>query len=322
MTERNIAEALNQALHQAFEKDSSIVTLGEDVGKDGGVFRITEGLQAKFGEARVIDASIAEAGIMGTAIGMAMNGLKPIPEMQFSGFIYPAFQQIVSHAARMRNRTRGTFTCPIVIRSPNGGGINALEHHSESLEAIYAHIPGLKTVIPSSPYDAKGLLLAAIEDPDTVLFLEPIKLYRAFREEVPDGYYTIPLGQAKIKKPGTDITIVAWGAMIQVAEDAMSQLKYSCELIDLRTISPWDKKTILESVKKTGRCVVIHEAVKTCGFASEIAATIQEELLDKLIAPVGRVTAPDVTVPYLKSEFYYRPNSTQLINKINELMKY
>ncbi|MBR9699489.1 alpha-ketoacid dehydrogenase subunit beta [Candidatus Woesearchaeota archaeon] len=322
MTERNMVQALNNAFFIAMERDPTVITYGEDVGVDGGVFRVTDGLQAKFGDQRSFDSPLAEAGIVGSAIGMAVNGLKPVVEMQFSGFIYPAFQQIVSHAARLRNRTRGDITIPLVIRSPYGGGINALEHHSESLEALYVHIPGLKVVIPSSPYDAKGLLIAAIEDPDPVLFLEPKRLYRAVKQEVPDDYYTIPLGQAKVMKEGKDITIIAWGGMVPVAEDAISQVKAECELIDLRTIDPWDKKTIIDSVKKTGKCIIIHEATKTGGFGAEIAATLQEECIFNLDAPVARVTAPDVIVPYFKAEHYYRPNADMLVKKINELLNF
>ncbi|MEK6967528.1 MAG: alpha-ketoacid dehydrogenase subunit beta [Nanoarchaeota archaeon] len=321
MAERNMVEALNNALFLAFEKDESVVMLGEDVGVDGGVFRVSDGLLAKFGN-RVMDTPVAEAAIVGVAVGMAIKGLKPIAEMQFSGFIYPAFQEIISHASRMRTRSRGLYTAQIVIRSPNGGGINALEHHSESLEAIYAHIPGLKVVIPSNPYDAKGLLLAAINDPDPVLFLEPTKLYRAFRQEVPDNYYEVPLGTASVMLKGNDITIIAWGGMVPVAQDAASQVDFSCEIIDLRSISPWDKKTIIESVKKTGRAVIIHEAIKTGGFGAEIAASIQEECLESLQAPVGRVAAPDIIVPLLKSEPFYRPNSEMLVAKLKELMKF
>ncbi|HLD04914.1 MAG TPA: alpha-ketoacid dehydrogenase subunit beta [Candidatus Nanoarchaeia archaeon] len=322
MAERNLVQALNQALFLAFEKDPHVVVLGEDVGVDGGVFRVTDGLLAKFGEKRVIDTSIGESTIVGSALGMAINGLKPIAEIQFSGFIYPAFQQLISHVSRMRNRTRGVFGVPIVIRSPNGGGVNALEHHSESLEAVYAHIPGLKVVMPSNPYDGKGLLLAAINDPDPVLLLEPIKLYRAFKQEVPDAYYEVPIGLAQIVQAGKDITILAWGAMVLVAQDAASQVQASCEIIDLRTIMPWDKKTILESAKKTGRVVIIHEAIHTCGFGAELAATIQEECLDYLQAPIVRVTAPDVIVPYYRSEHFYRPNADMLIEKIKQTLTY
>ncbi len=320
MTERNMVEALNNAHFLALERDSTVVVLGEDVGVDGGVFRVTQGLLKKFGKNRVMDTCIAEAAIIGSAVGMAINGLKPIAEIQFSGFIYPGFQQLISHASRIRNRSRGLFTAPIVIRAPYGGGVNALEHHSESLEAMYAHIPGLKVVIPSNPYDAKGLLLAAIKDPDPVLFLEPKKLYRAFRQEVPDDYYEVALGEARVVKEGTDITIIAWGAMVPVAEDAAEDSQASCEIIDLRTIDPWDKKSVLDSVRRTGRAVIIHEAIKTGGFGAEIAATIQEECLYNLEAPVGRVTAPDVIVPLLKSENFYRPNSNMLVKKIDEIM--
>ncbi len=317
-----MAQALNQALFQAMEKDAAVVVMGEDVGKDGGVFRVTEGLLDKFGKERIMDTVLAEAVIVGAAMGMAVNDLKPVVEIQFSGFLYPAVQEMISHVARMRNRTRGMFTSHMVIRTPNGGGVNALEHHSEAMEAMWSHIPGLKVVTPATPYDAKGLLLSAIKDPDPVLFLEPIKLYRAFKQEVPDEYYEVPLGKARVAKEGKDITIVAWGAMVPVAEDAASQVKYSCEIIDLRTISPWDKAAVLASVKKTGRCVVIHEAIKTIGFGAEIAASVQEEAMLSLKAPVGRVTAPDVIVPLYRSEHYYRPNSDMLLKKMNEIMNF
>jgi len=322
MGEMNMVQALNSAFKSIMKEDGSIVVYGEDVGVDGGVFRVTDGLQKEFGEKRVFDSPLAEGGIAGTALGMAMHGMKPVVEMQFSGFIYPGFQQIVSHISRMRNRTRGTLTAPLVIRTPYGGGVNALEHHSESLEAVFVHVPGLKVVIPSNPYDAKGLLIAAIKDPDPVLFLEPKRLYRAVKMDVPDEAFEEEIGKAKVKQEGKDITIIAWGGMVPVAEDAISQVDASCELIDLRTIDPWDKKTVMESVKKTGRCVVIHEATKTVGFAAEIAATIQEEELLNLKAPVGRVTAPDVIVPYFKAENFYRPNADMLVKRIKEVMSF
>lgn len=317
-----MVQALNQALIQAFEKDSTVVTLGEDVGIDGGVFRVSDGLQQRFGKERVMDTGIAEAGIVGASLGMAINGLKPVAEIQFSGFIYPAFQQLISHVSRMRNRTRGLYTAPMVIRSPYGGGINALEHHSESLEALYAHIPGLKVVIPSSPSEAKGLLLASIADPDPVLFLEPKKLYRAFKEEVSDDYYEIEIGKAKVLQEGTDLTIIGWGAMIPVITNAIQDVQKSIEVIDLRTIAPWDAETVIKSVQKTGRAVILHEATKSGGFGAEIAATLQEECIDFLEAPIKRVTAPDIIVPFLRSEKLYRPNGDMLLKAIDEVMNY
>ena len=316
-----MVESLNQALFHIMEKDSSVVVLGEDVGIDGGVFRVTQGLIDKFGD-RVIDTPIAEAGIIGASLGMAINKLKPVAEIQFSGFIYPGFQQIISHVSRMRNRSRSVFDCNMVIRTNYGGGVNAMEHHSESYEAGYSHIPGLVVVIPSTPYDAKGLLLSAINYPDPVLFLEPKKLYRAFREEVPDEHYEVPIGQAEIKKEGNEITIISWGAMMPVALDVAANSNYSCEVIDLKTISPWDKETVIKSVNKTGRCIVLHEAVKSGGWGGEICASISEECFLHLKAPVGRVTGPDTIVPLLKSEHYFRPNAEMLEQKINKIMEY
>jgi 2-oxoisovalerate dehydrogenase E1 component beta subunit len=322
MSEKNMVEALNSALFTAFDKYPNVVALGEDVGVDGGVFRVTDGLQTKFGEKRVMDTPIAEAGIIGAALGMAIYGLKPVAEIQFSGFIYPALQEIISHVSRFRTRSRGQYNAAMVIRTPNGGGVNALEHHSECYEAAYVHIPGLKVVTPSNPYDAKGLLLSAIKEQNPVLFLEPIKLYRAFKQEVPDDYYEVPIGSAKVAQEGKDITIIAWGAMVPVALDAASLAGVSCEVIDLRTLSPWDKRTVLDSVKKTGRCVILHEAIKTGGFGAEIAATIQEECLLSLQAPVARVTAPDVIVPLYRAEPLYRPNAEMLAAKIKQVMQF
>src|SRR5699024_8713716 len=258
-----------QALDNEMEKDERIVVYGEDVGVEGGVFRATKGLQKKFGEKRVFDTPLAEAAIVGTAVGMAVNGLKPVVEMQFSGFSYPAFNQIISHVSRMRNRSRGGYNLPMVIRMPYGGGIRALEHHSESTEALYAQIPGLKVVIPSTPYDAKGFLISAIQDPDPVIFMEPKRIYRAFRQEVPEDHYELPIGKAKVLQEGEDVTIVSWGAMVRDTQKAIDMVKdkgIEPELIDLRTISPIDRETIIESVKKTGRIIIVHEAPKTLGL--------------------------------------------------------
>lgn len=322
MSERTIVQALNNALFLAMKKDRDVILLGQDIGIDGGVFRITEGLLEKFSERRVIDTGIAEAAIVGMSLGMSLNGLKPIAEIQFAGFIYPAFQQLIAHVARFRNRSRGLYSAPIVIRAPYGGGVNAIEMHSESLEALFAHIPGLKVVIPSNPYNAKGLLLASINDPDPVLFLEPLKLYRAFKQDIPDDYYEVSLEKANILSKGSDVTIIAWGAMMPIAKEASSKINASCEIIDLQTINPWDKKTVIESVKKTGRAVIIHEATKTAGFGAEIAASIQEECMLLLKAPIFRVTAPDVIVPYYRAENFYRPNAEILIKKLNEVLGY
>ena len=257
-----IVQAVTDALDIKLAEDPTIVTFGEDVGVEGGVFRVTEGLQKKHGEHRVFDSPLAESGIVGTAVGMAMAGLRPVVEMQFCGFVYPAFNQIISHAARIHNRSRGRYKTPMVIRFPYGGGINALEHHSESMEVLYAHIPGLKVVVPSTPYDAKGLLISAIESDDTIIFMEPKRIYRAIKQEVPEEKFTIPIGKAKVLSEGTDVTVVAYGAMIREAQKALALAKkdgISAELIDLRTIYPIDRETIAQSVKKTGRLVVVHE---------------------------------------------------------------
>lgn len=325
MTEMTLVKAVNNALDLAMQKDNRIIIIGEDVGRDGGVFRATEGLVDKYGEQRVIDSPIAEAGIVGAAIGMSFNGMLPIVEIQFSGFIYPAWQEIVSHVSRFRTRTRGRFTCPMVIRTPNGGGINALEHHSESMEAMYAHIPGLITVTPSTPKEAKGLLLAALESPDPVLFLEPIKIYRAFKEDVPDEYYTIPLGKARVVKEGKDLTIISWGAMVHTANEAVREAErkgISCEVIDLRTIYPWDRETVLASVAKTGRCVIVHEATRTNGFAAEIIATINEKAITSLKAPVARVTGYDIVFPLYRNEKRHLPTVDRVLDAIESTARF
>ncbi|MDZ4196487.1 MAG: alpha-ketoacid dehydrogenase subunit beta, partial [Candidatus Izemoplasmatales bacterium] len=278
MATLNLLEAINQTLDQMMEKDDKIVVYGEDVGFEGGVFRATAGLQKKYGEERVFDSPIAEAAIVGGAIGMAANGLKPVVEIQFSGFMFPAYNQIVTHLARYRNRSRGKYNLPVVVRMPYGGGVKALEHHSESLETLFAHIPGLKLVIPSTPYDAKGLLASAIDDPDPVIFMEPKRNYRAFKQEVPDELYKIPLGKAKIVQEGSDITVICWGALVREVEKAVSLVpSVSVEVIDLRTIAPLDVDTIIESVKKTGRVLIVHEAYKSFGPGAEIISIINEK---------------------------------------------
>jgi len=314
MAELTLVQAINQALAQEMERDERVVVLGEDVGRNGGVFRVTEGLQERFGEDRVVDTPLAESGIIGSAIGLAMNGMIPIPEIQFEGFLGPAYDQLVNHAARYRTRTRGAVTIPMTVRVPVGGGIHAPELHSDSPEAVYAHHPGLKVVMPASPHDAKGLLLSAIRDPDPVVFFEPKRIYRAFREEVPEEPYTIPIGKAKVVEEGSDLTIVSWGAMVVQCLEAMDQLPedLSVELIDLRSIYPYDLETIAQSVRKTGRCVVVHEAPKTCGFGAEIAAAIQEECFLHLEAPVQRVTGFDTVMPYYKLELEYLPDAKRI----------
>jgi len=320
-----MVQAISQALAQEMERDDRILILGEDVGRDGGVFRATEGLFDRFGPERVMDTPLAESGLIGASIGMAALGLRPVPEIQFMGFIYPAFNQIVSHVARMRNRTRGRFIAPLTIRTPYGAGVKALEHHSESTEALFCQIPGLTVVVPSSPYDAKGLLIASIRSDDPVIFLEPTKLYRAEKQEVPEEAYEIPLRRAAVVREGSDLTIIAWGTMVPVARqaaDAAQAEGTSAEIIDLRTLSPMDRQTIVASVKRTGRAMVVHEAPKTCGLGAEIAATIGESALFSLNGPVIRVTGEDITVPLPKREDVYFPNPDRVLRAIRKLMEY
>jgi len=325
MSKLNMVEAINLALREEMERDDRIVILGEDVGREGGVFRVTDGLQARFGDERVVDTPLAEAGIVGTAMGMALYGLRPIAEIQFDGFLYPCLDQITNHIGRIRNRSRGRFTCPLVIRVPYGGGIHAPEHHSESPEAILAHTPGIKVVIPSTPYEAKGLLLSSIRDPDPVIFLEPKRIYRAIREEVPEGEYTIPLSKARLVQEGRDVTVIAWGAMVREALNAAEQMKadkVDVEIIDLRTISPMDVEAVVNSIRKTGRGVIVHEAPKTCGLGAEIIALINEKALLSLQAPIERVTGFDIPVPLLKSEHYYLPNPQRIVMAVKKVMSF
>ncbi|MDD4277400.1 MAG: alpha-ketoacid dehydrogenase subunit beta, partial [Candidatus Cloacimonetes bacterium] len=289
----NLVQAINDALDIKLAEDKNVVVYGEDVGVEGGVFRVTEGLQVKHGVSRVFDSPLAESGIAGTALGMAIAGMKPVIEMQFDGFSYPAFNQIVSHIARFRNRTRGKFSVPLVIRIPYGGGINALEHHSESPEAYFGHTPGLKVVIPSTPYDAKGMLIAAIEDPDPVIFMEPKRIYRAIKQEVPQERYSIPLDKAKVLQAGEQLTIIAYGAMIREVQKAIviaKQQGFSVELIDLRSIWPIDRETISQSVRKTGRVLVVTEAPQSYGPAAELISIVNEEAFLSLEAPPTRLT--------------------------------
>src|SRR5690625_41918 len=321
----NIIQAINQALMNEMDLDETIVVYGEDVGVEGGVFRARVDLQNTFGEERVVDSPLAASAIVGTAVGMAINGLKPVVELQFSGFSYPAFTQIVTHVARMRNRSRGRYTLPMVIRSPYGGGIRALEHHSESTEALYAHIPGLKVVIPSTPYDAKGLLIAAMRDPDPVLFWEPKKIYRAFRQEIPKEAYELPIGKAKLVEEGEDITIVSWGAMVREVEKASQMVKekgIQPEIIDLRTIAPMDRESFIESVKKTGRILVVHEAPKTLGLGAEIISIVNEKAFLYLEAPPTRLTGFDTTFPLAQGERHYIPSPERIAKTIEEVVKY
>ncbi len=323
MTALNMVQAINHALQQEMQVDDSVIVLGEDVGVDGGVFRVTDGLLAEFGPERVVDTPLAESGIVGSSIGMALAGLKPVAEIQFEGFVYPALDQLISHASKMRNRTRGRFSVPLVVRMPYGGRVNALEHHSETPETHFAHTPGLKCIIPSTPYDAKGLLLASIRDPDPVIFFEPKKLYRLFKQEVPEGPYTVPIGDASVVREGEDLTIVTYGSLVHDALQAAESIqdKYKVEVIDLRSLSPLDKGTIIKSVVKTGRCLVVHEARRTLGIASEIIAILNEHALYDLQAPVARLTGYDTIVPLPKLEQYYQPSQQKIIAKIDEVMQ-
>ena len=320
MAQLNMVQAINQALGDEMARDERVVLLGEDVGRDGGVFRVTEGLQDRFGPERVLDTPLSESAIIGAAIGMAVYGLRPVPEIQFMGFTYAAFEQLFAHAARIRSRSRGRYSCPLVVRTPYGGGIKAPELHEESTEAIFCHIPGLKVVVPSGPYSAKGLLLAALRDPDPVLFLEPTRLYRMLKEEVPEGDYTVELGRARVARAGSAVTVVAWGSMLERVLKSVGD--YDAEVIDLLTLNPFDAETVLASVRKTGRAVIVHEAVKTCGFGAEIAATIAEEAILHLRAPILRVTAPDAPVPLAKLIDYYLPSSQQIKAALEEVLKY
>ena len=324
MATLNLVQAINLALQQEMAKDDRVIILGEDVGPNGGVFRVTEGLHAQFGDNRVIDTPLAESGIIGTAIGMAMNGLRPVPEIQFEGFLGPAYDQIVNHAARSRSRSRGAITVPLTIRVPVGGGIHAPELHSDSPEAIYAHSPGIKVVMPTTPYDAKGLLISAIRDPDPVIFFEPKRVYRSFREEVPEDEYTIPIGEAKVVSEGDDLTVVTWGASLFQCIEALDNAPddVSIELIDLRTVDPFDMETIAASVEKTGRCVVVHEAAMTCGLGAEISSRVQERCFLNLEAPVQRVTGFDTLMPYYKLENEYLVNAKRVGMAIKETLAY
>jgi pyruvate dehydrogenase E1 component beta subunit len=320
----NMVQALNQAIRQEMEKDPRVILLGEDVGVDGGVFRVTEGLLKKFGSDRIIDTPLAESAIIGVSIGLAAAGLRPIAEIQFMGFIYLGFNQIISHAARLRNRSRGRYTVPLVVRTPYGAGVKALEHHSESTEALFCQIPGLKVVVPSNPHDAKGLLVASIRDDDPVIFLEPTRLYRAGRQEIPEDPYEVPLGSARVVREGEDLTIVAWGAMIPVAQQASETVERANifpEVIDLRTLAPWDREAVLKSVKRTGRLLVLHEAPKTCGLGAEIAAHVAERAIYELKAPIIRVTGQDITIPYAKGEDYYYPSPERVAAGIRKIME-
>jgi len=325
MAELALIEAVNLSLARAMQDDERVVLLGEDIGVNGGVFRATVGLQERFGKERVIDTPLAETLIAGMSIGMAVEGLRPVFEIQFMGFIYSVVDQMICHAARLRNRTRGRLTCPMVLRAPYGGGIHAPEHHSESTEAIFAHMPGLRVVVPSSPTRAYGLLLAAIQDPDPVVFLEPKRVYRLLKQDVEDNGEPLPLDVCFTLREGTDITLVTWGAMVHEVSQAADELEkqgISAEVIDVATLKPLDMETILRSVEKTGRCVIIHEAARTCGVGAEIAAQLAEQGLMYLMAPVNRVTGYDTVMPLYRLEMEYMPSTARILAAVKQTLEY
>lgn len=325
MAEVTLVEAVNLALARAMSEDENVVVYGEDVGVNGGVFRATLGLQERFGAERVMDTPLSETLIGGMAVGMAAQGLKPVAEIQFMGFIYPAIDHLLNHASRMRTRTRGRLTCPMVLRTPHGGGIHAPEHHSEATETLLIHIPGLRVVIPSSPARAYGLLLASIRDPDPVVFLEPTRIYRLARQEVDDNGEALPLDVCFTLREGTDVTLVAWGAMINEtleAADALAEQGVSAEVIDAATLKPLDMSTILASVEKTGRCVIVHEAARTLGLGAEIAAELAEKGLLFLMAPVKRVTGYDTVIPLPRTEMRYLPSVSRIVKAVREALEF
>lgn len=325
MSVMTLVKAINNALDIKLEENKDVVIFGEDVGYEGGVFRVTQGLQQKYGAERVFDSPLAESGIVGTAVGMAVAGMKPVIEMQFSGFAYPGFNQMISHVARMRNRSRGRYTSSMVIRMPYGGGIKALEHHSESMEAIYAHIPGLKVVIPSTPHDAKGLLISAIESEDPVIYMEPKRIYRAVKQEVSEDKFTVQIGKANVVQQGKDITVVSYGAMMRDTQKAIAMAKkagISVELIDLRTIYPLDKETVASSIKKTGRLLTVVEAPRSFGAGAEIMALANEEAFLYLEAPPKRVTGFDTIFPLPQGEHHYLPSPEKIFYEIEKTVKF
>jgi pyruvate dehydrogenase E1 component beta subunit len=323
MAEMTMIEAIRLALGQAMEEDSAVLMLGEDVGVNGGVFRATEGLQQRFGAERVLDTPLSEALISGLCIGMAASGLKPVGEIQFMGFVYPCIDQLVNHASRLRTRTQGRLTCPMVLRTPSGAGIHAPEHHSESTEAMLAHIPGLRVVVPSSPAKAYGLLLAAIRDPDPVIFLEPTRIYRAGKEDINDNGQALPLDTAFVIRTGRDLTIITWGAMVRETMSAAAKLEeqgISAEVIDLATLKPYDEDAVLVSVAKTGRALIVHEAARTGGFGGEIAACLAERGITSLLAPVERVTGYDTIIPLPRLEQFYMPSVKRIVAAAERVM--
>ncbi|YCA43840.1 alpha-ketoacid dehydrogenase subunit beta [Bacillus sp. JZ8] len=320
-----LVQAITDGLSIMLKEDENVLLLGEDIGKNGGVFRATDGLQEQFGEGRVIDTPLSEAGIIGTSIGMAINGFKPVAEMQFLGFIYPAYEQIMTHVSRIRMRTMGHYTVPMVIRAPYGAGIRAPEVHSDSVEALFTHMPGIKVVCPSSPYDAKGLLIAAIEDPDPVLFLESMRIYRSTRGEVPEGKYTVKIGKGRKLKDGNDVTLITWGAMVPVTMNAAQQAEkqgIKCDVIDLRTLYPIDKDIIAESIQRTGRAVIVHEAHETGGLGNDIVSIINDTSFLYMKSPIERVTGFDVPVPFFALEEHYLPTPQRVFKAIEKVMHF
>lgn len=325
MTSASLLGAINGALAEALEEDDSVVVYGEDVGGNGGVFQATAGLQRRFGPRRCFDSPLAESALVGTAVGMAMAGLRPVVEIQFSGFVWPAFNQIVCHAARTRNRSRGTLTLPLVVRMPYGGNLKALEHHVESMEATFAHVPGLKVVIPSTPHDAKGLLLGAIRDPDPVIYMEPKRSYHSPQQEIPEQPFALPLGRARVERRGDAVTLIAYGAMMREARAAAAHLTgqgVAVELIDLRTIYPYDCETVLSSVRKTGRVVVVHEGPRSFGVAAELIALVTEELFMHLNAPPRRLTGNDAVIPLPAAEHYYFVTAEHIVDAVQETVAF
>ncbi|OXS64262.1 pyruvate dehydrogenase E1 component beta subunit [Bacillus sp. V-88] len=320
-----MVQAITDAMRVMLEENEDVLLMGEDIGTNGGVFRATDGLQQEFGEDRVLDTPLSEAGFIGAAIGMGLNGFRPVTEVQFLGFIYPAYEQIMTHASRIRARTLGSFTCPLVIRAPYGAGVRAPEIHSDSTEALFTHMPGIKVVCPATPYDAKGLLIAAIEDPDPVLFLEPMRCYRSSKEEVPEEKYAVEIGKGKVVAEGEDVTIIAWGAMVKVAEDAAKEAAdkgISCEVLDLRTLYPLDKDLISNSVQKTGRTVIVHEAHATGGVGNDVLAIINDKSFLYQKAPTERVTGFDTPVPYFGFEDFYLPDSKRVLAAVEKVARY
>lgn len=316
----NMVTALNNALELIMKENQDVVLLGEDIGKDGGVFRVTEGLMDKFGERRVLDTPLAESGIIGTSIGMALAGLRPIPEIQFAGFMWLSFSQLINHASRYRTRTRSTFTVPMTVRTPVSGGVRTLEHHSDSPEAYYSQIGGLIVVEPSNPYDAKGLLIKAAHMNDPVIFLEPTKLYRLFKQEVPEEMYEVPIGKASVLSEGNDLTVITYGTMVPLVTEIVKKKNLSADVIDLRTINPIDEKTIIDSVKKTGRVAIVHEASMSFGVGAEVAARIADKAIFELKAPVIRVASPSLPYPFPGYENYYIPNELRISQALDRLM--